>query len=96
MSYALAIAIAPEAEQDLARLIDSLPERRRERAFNAVLAELEKLAANPSLAVKSTLGRPTYRLSFTIDRVGYHWAALFKYSPDERWIVITQLFRVLL
>lgn len=92
MSYAL--AIAPEAEQDLARLVDSLPAKRRERAFDAVLAELGKLAANPSLAVKSTLGRPTYRFSFAVDRVRYHWAALFKYSADEQTIVVTQVFRV--
>ena len=69
MSYEL--AIAPEAEEDLDRLISSLPRRRREPAITAVLAELEKLAANPSLAVRSTLGRPTYRFSFEVDRVGY-------------------------
>jgi hypothetical protein len=92
MSYAL--AIAPEAEQDLARLIDSLPAKRRGPALDAVLAELEKLAANPGLAVKATIGRPTYRFSFTVERVGYHWAALFKYSADERSTVVTQVFRV--
>ncbi len=94
MSYAL--AIAPEAEQDLARLVDSLPARRRERALDAVLEQLDKLAANPGLAVKSTLGRPTYRFSFVVDRVTYHWAALFKFSSDESTIVVTQLFRVLM
>lgn len=92
MSYGL--AIAPEAEEDLTRLIDSLPNKRRGPALDAVLLELEKLAANPALAVKSTVGRPTYRFSFVVDRVRYHWAALFKYSSDEASIVITQLFRV--
>jgi hypothetical protein len=72
-----ALAIAPEAEQE-------------------VRAELEKLATNPGLAVKATIGRPTYRFSFVVDRVRYHWAALFKYSPDEKAIVITQLFRIAL
>ncbi len=94
MSYAL--AIAPEAEQDLAHLIDSLPAKRRGAALDAVLAELEKLAANPSLAVKSKLGRPTYRISFIVDRVRYYWAAIFKFALDERTIVITQLYRVAL
>jgi len=92
MSYEL--AIAPEAEQDLARLIDSLPPKRRGPALDAVLVELEKLAANPSLAVRSTIGRPTYRLAFTVDRVRHHWTALFMYSADERSIVITQVFRI--
>lgn len=92
MSYEL--AITPEAEQDLARLIDSLPAKRRGAALDGVLAELEKLAASPSLAVKSTMGRPTYRFSFIADRVRYHWAALFKYSPDETSIVVTHLYRV--
>lgn len=94
MSYEL--AIAPEAEEDLDRLISSLPRRRRDAALTAVLAELEKLAANPSLAVRSTLGRPTYRFSFEVDRVGYHWAATFKYGTDERTIVITHIYKVLL
>jgi hypothetical protein len=92
MSYEL--AIAPEAEQDLVRLIDSLPAKRRGRAFDAVLIELEKLAANPGLAVRSNVGRPTYRFSFKVDRVSHHWAAIFKFSPDERTIVVTQLYRV--
>jgi len=94
MSYEL--AIAPEGEQDLDRLIDSLPARRREAALDGVLAEFEKLAANPSLAVRSTLGRPTYRFSFVAEKVHYHWAATFKYAQDERTIVITHIFRVAL
>lgn len=94
MSYEL--AIAPEAEEDLDRLISSLPQRRRGPAFDAVLAELDKLAANPSLAVRSTLGRPTYRFSFVADNVGYHWAATFKYAQDERTLVITHIYKVLL
>ena len=92
MSYEL--AIAPEAEEDLSRLIDSLPKRRRETALDAVITELEKLSANPSLAVPSTLGRPTYRISFVADNVHYHWAAAFQYAQDERTIVITHVFRV--
>ena len=91
MSYAL--DITPEAEEDLFRIIDSLPQARRERAWDAVGAELVKLAASPSLAVRSTLSRPTYRFSFRIDDVGYHWAATFKYAMDEKTVVITQVFR---
>lgn len=94
MSYEL--AIAPEAEEDLNRLIESLPKRRREAALDGVVTELEKLAANPSLAVRSMLGRPTYRFSFVADSVHYHWAATFKYAEDERTIVITHVFRVAL
>ncbi len=94
MSYEL--AIAPEAEQDLNRLVESLPKRRRQAALDAVLAELEKLAVNPSLAVQSMLGRPTYRFSFVAENVRYHWAATFKYAQDERAIVITHIFRVAL
>jgi len=92
MSYEL--AIAPEAEEDLERLVDSLPKRRQLLAIDAVHAELEKLAANPSLAVRSTLGRPTYRFGFKVDDVIYHWAATFKYDQSERALVITHVFRV--
>lgn len=94
MSYEL--AITPEAEQDLKRLISSLPKHRRKAALDAVPEQLEKLAANPSLAVRSTLGRPTYRFSFRAGGVGYHWAATFKYSEDERQIVITHLYKIAL
>lgn len=71
MSYAL--AITPEAEDDL-----------------------EKLVANPQLAARGILGRPTYRFGFKAQGVGYHWAAIFKYSQDERFLVVTQLYKVAL
>ena len=92
MSYAL--AIAPEAEADLTRLIESLPRGRRDRAWDAVRGELNKLAANPGLAVRSTLDRPTYRFRFVLDNVGYHWGATFRYAADEQTIVITHIFRI--
>jgi hypothetical protein len=69
MSYEL--AIAPEAEDDLDRLISSLPKKRRAAALDAVLEQLDKLASNPSLAVRSTLGRPTYRFQFVVHGVHY-------------------------
>jgi len=43
--------------------------------------------------VRSAYGRPTYRFHFTLDEVGYHWAATFKFAEDERTIVITHVFR---
>jgi hypothetical protein len=92
MSYEL--AIASEAEEDLLRLVDSLPKRHRDAAWDAVVVEPEKLAANPDLALRSTIGRPTFRFRFTLGEVGYPWAATFKYGEDERTIVITHVFRV--
>lgn len=94
MSYAL--ALTPEAEEDLANLIDSLPRKARREGLDAVEAALQKLAANPGLAARGILGRPTYRFGFKASHIGHHWAATFKYSEDERSIVITQLYRVAL
>jgi plasmid stabilization system protein ParE len=94
MSYEL--AITPEAEQDLAEIVASLPAASRQDAWVAIVTEFDKLAANPSLAVRSQLGRPTYRFSFKVREVSYHWAATFKYSEDERSIVITHVFRLAL
>lgn len=94
MSYSL--EITPEAEEDLARIAQSLPASRRKAAIRAVVDELAKLAVNPSLAVQAKLSRPTYRFHFTLDKVTYHWAATFAYSTDERAIVVTQIYRLAL
>jgi hypothetical protein len=75
VSYEL--AIADEAFEDIERLIDSLPEARRAEAVAGVDEALQRLAANPLLAPKLNLGRPTYRFQFTAGGVGYHWAATF-------------------
>ncbi len=90
MSYAL--AITPEAEAQLVRLVESLPPSRRDVAFQAVLEELTKLAANPALAVRSRIGRPVYRFHFTAEGVTYYWATTFQYSMDEAAVVVTDVF----
>ncbi len=92
MSYGL--DITPEAEGDLARLIDSLQPDRRSAAFDAVLQSLRALAANPGLATRTRFDRPTYRFSFTAGGVRYRWVASFRYSKDESRVVITQLYRL--
>jgi hypothetical protein len=62
MSYAL--EITDTASEDLLALIESLPANRREDAIEGVDVALQKLAANPLLAPRQHLGRPTYRFSF--------------------------------
>ncbi len=94
MSYEL--ALTPEAREDIHQLVSSLPPRVREDALHAIETELEKLALNPGLAVRSTLGRPTLRFRFIVGGATYHWAATFGYSQDERTIVITHVFRTAL
>ncbi|HXG44221.1 MAG TPA: hypothetical protein VNJ71_05605 [Gemmatimonadales bacterium] len=91
MSYAL--DITPEAEARLARLIELLPPARRGAALDAVLTQLTTLAANPRLAVPAAVGRPVYRFSFVAEDTTYYWAATFRYSLDERAIVVTDVFR---
>jgi ParE toxin of type II toxin-antitoxin system, parDE len=87
--------IAPDAESDLDRLIESLPAARRSRALASVMEAMLALAVNPRLSAKSsrTLGRPTYRLHFVVDDVHYDWAATFCYSQDEEAVVVTHMYR---
>lgn len=93
MTYKL--NIAPEAEADLARLLESMPSARRERALGAVREALTPLAMNPAANRSSAaLGRPRRILSFTIDGTSYDWAATFIFLDDEQTIVITQFYRV--
>lgn len=92
MAYAL--DLADEAVEDLEALLNSLPESRRRDALDGVEAALNKLAANPLLAIKQHLGRPTYRFQFVAGRVHYHWGATFAISEDEQRIIITHIFRV--
>ena len=94
MSYAL--DITDEAAEDLERLIESLPADRRADALNGVETALERLAANPKLAVRQPLGRPLYRFSFRAADVTYHWGATFQYGQEERTIQVTHMFRVAL
>jgi len=84
------------ALEDLKNLIDSLPSSRRRDAIDAVEAALTKLAANPGLAQREHLGRPSYRFGFAAGGVTYHWGCTFKISEDESRIVITHLFRTAL
>lgn len=94
-SMAYELAITPEAEADLQRLIDSLPPEGRSRALPAIIDALKPLGVNPALASRSSLAldRPMFLFRFEIDAVGYHWAATFAFGEDERTIVITHLFR---
>jgi hypothetical protein len=87
--------ITNEAFEDVERLIDSLPAERRSRAIDALDEAFIRLAANPRLASKGVIGRPTFFFRFEIDGVGYHWAATFCYSEDEKKIIITQVYRPL-
>ena len=94
MSYEL--AVSDEAIEDLHALIDSLPSSRRRDALDRVEAALERLAANPLLALRQHLGRPTYHFPFTAGNVRYLWGCTFVYADDERSIRITHIFRVAL
>ncbi len=91
MSYEL--EITEEAADDLAALIESLPAARRADAIEGVETAFQKLAANPLLAPKQHLGRPTYHFQFVAGGVRYHWGATFCYSADETHIRITHIYR---
>ena len=92
MTYSL--HVTPEAEEDLRRILDSYPsELRRAEAGSAIHAALQKLAANPALAVQSMLGRRTYEFSFRADGVMHYWAITFECVESPRTLVVTQVFR---
>ena len=94
MSFEL--LVSDEAADDLHALIESLPSSRRRDALDGVDAALQRLAANPLLAQRQHLGRPTYQFQFKAEGVGYHWGCTFVYSQDEKSIRITHIYRVAL
>ena len=91
MSYAL--DIADEAVEDLEALLDSLPSAHRADAVEGVDLALQKLAANPLLAPRQHLGRPSYRFQFNAGGVGYHWGCTFRFSQDEKSVQVTHIYR---
>ena len=91
MSYEL--DITDEAVEDLDALLESLPSDRRADAVEGVDVALQKLAANPLLAPRQHLGRPTYHFQFMAGGVGYHWGCTFRFSEDEKSLQITHIYR---
>ena len=89
-----AIVITDVAEQDLHRLIDSLPASRRRDALEAVDEATQRLAANPRLAQQLYLDRRALHFGFRAAGVDYHWGAAGVISEDEASVVITHFFRV--
>lgn len=91
MSYEL--KLTNRARNNLIALIDSLPTSRRADAINEVETALLKLAANPLLAPRQHLGRPTYRFQFLAGGVRHHWGATFSFSEDETCVRVTSIYR---
>ena len=94
MSYAL--DITEFATDDLVTLLDSLPLTRRSEAFEAVWRELNGLAENPLEVPRVVSDRPTHLFSFIAEGVHYFWGATFRFSEDEKLVVITHVFRLAL
>lgn len=92
MSYEL--LVSDEAVEDLHALIAALQSSRRRDALDGVDAAIQRLAANPMLAQRQHLGRPSYYFQFRAEGVAYHWGCTFVYSQDEASIRITHIFRV--
>jgi len=92
MSYAL--AITEIAADDLVSLLDSLPLDSRADAFDSVGRALNTLAKDPLKIPRMFSDRPTYLFSFLAGGVHRYWGATFRFSEDEKLVVITQVFRL--
>ena len=90
------VAFASEAAEDLERLVESLPSWRRRVALDTVVESIVELAQDPLNAPTLTHNRPTWLIEFEVDGVRYAWAAIYQYSQDEKTIVITHVFRLLM
>jgi len=90
MPYAL--DFTDTAVDDIERLIDDLPENRREGALNGVEAECTAFAENP-LFHRRVHRAPSFPINFRVRGVGYSWAATYRISIDESTIYITHVFR---
>lgn len=85
--------ITDEGFEDIERILDSLSPERRTAALDALDEAFLRLAANPQLAGRGPVGRPTFFFHFAIGGTHYHWAATFRYSEDETKIVVTHVYR---
>jgi hypothetical protein len=92
MSYAL--DITDLAAEDLVNLLDALPISRRADAFDSTERALSSLAENPLQIPKIFSHRPTYLFWFLAGGVYHYWGATFRFSEDEKFVVITHIFRV--
>lgn len=86
--------LTDEAVADFHALVESLPSARRRDARDAVEKTLTRLAANPQLAQRQQLGRPTYQFQFRAEGVAHHWGCTFAFDEDELRIRITHIYRV--
>lgn len=91
MPYAL--KFADTAAEDLGRLVDSLPLRRRARSVDAIEAACLAFAERP-IRRSTGGGAPHFPLHFTVDDVHYHWVATYRLTEDETTVIITHVFRV--
>jgi hypothetical protein len=85
--------ITDEGFEDVEHLIASLPPERRGLALDALDDAFLRLAANPKLASKGPVGRPTFFFSFEVGGTHYRWAATFCFSEDETKVIVTHVFR---
>ncbi len=93
MAYAL--AFADTAVEDTERLVDSLPEERRERALDAIEALCLAFAERP-LHRSGRWSTPSFPLHFEVAGVRYYWSAAYRLSEDETTLIVTHVFRVAL
>ena len=91
MPYAL--KFANTAAEDLGRLIDSLPLRRRARAIDAIEAVCGAFAQHP-IVRSARRDPPHFPLHFVVEDVHYNWVATYRLTEDESVVVITHVFRV--
>jgi hypothetical protein len=87
-----ALSLTPEAEEDFAKLIASLPPGRRDQAVLGVQAALLQFAKHPVPNPRPQ--HPFVRLDFESSGVKYYWAATYQFSPDETTIIITHMYRL--
>lgn len=91
MSYAL--DITDIGADDLVNLLDLMQSQHREDAFIAIEEALNRLAENPLAVPRGRFERPTYLFQFLTGGVLHRWGAQFRFSQDEKTIVVTRLFR---
>lgn len=91
MTYA--IALTPEAEEDVVRLVTSLEAKRRGEALKGIEVAFSEYAAHAALATDPP-GRPYIPVHFDAGGVRYYWAATAQILAPAGVIIVTHVYRL--
>jgi hypothetical protein len=88
--------ISEGAENDLRKLIASLPADRQYEATWRLAECFVEIAEDPIRKYRnSPNGEPAVSIEFVVGDTRYYWEATFQFSQDETQMIFTHVYRLL-